>query len=603
MNSYTEIDGVPVAADRDAAHRACCATSGASRAPWSSDYCAVAFLQIMHGVAADAGGGGRAGARRRGSTSSCRTRSCYGEPLADAVATGACPRSCVDRAVRRVLRQKAELGPARPGLVRRRRRRSRRARPRPAGAPRARPASWPRSRSCCWPTTARCRWRRAGGSRWSGRAPTTRTPSSAATRSPTTASCGPPRARAGDRGADPARRAARRLPRTSSTQPGCPISERRPLAASPPRPRPPRSRRLRRGGRRPRRGCSGAARRARAATPSDLRCPASRTSCSRRCSPPARRSCSCWSPAGRTRSAATPTGSRPSSRRSSRARRAAGALAGVLTGRVDPSGRLPVQFPPAPGASRPPTCARRSAATAAGSATSTRRRCSRSATGSRTRRFGYSDVALERRGVATDGEVESRCACATRAIAPAPRSCSSTSPTRSRSVTRPVIQLTGFVRVPLEPGEARASLSAARRPDRVHRHRPSPHRGARRHPPDGRRLQRGHPRRWDDPDHRRRARRRPRPRAHDAVLRRADSALTVRIGLVGYGFGGRRFHSPLIASAPGCTFAGVVTARRRAAPSRAGSPRRTRLRQPGRRSRPPASTRSSSPRLRRRTPR
>jgi predicted dehydrogenase len=34
----------------------------------------------------------------------------------------------------------------------------------------------------------------------------------------------------------------------------------------------------------------------------------------------------------------------------------------------------------------------------------------------------------------------------------------------------------------------------------------------------------------------------------------------LRIGLVGYGFGGRYFHAPLIASAPECTFLGVVTA-------------------------------------------
>jgi predicted dehydrogenase len=34
---------------------------------------------------------------------------------------------------------------------------------------------------------------------------------------------------------------------------------------------------------------------------------------------------------------------------------------------------------------------------------------------------------------------------------------------------------------------------------------------------------------------------------------------TIRIGLVGYGFGGRYFHAPLIAGAPGCALAGVVT--------------------------------------------
>ena len=33
----------------------------------------------------------------------------------------------------------------------------------------------------------------------------------------------------------------------------------------------------------------------------------------------------------------------------------------------------------------------------------------------------------------------------------------------------------------------------------------------------------------------------------------------VRIGLVGYGFGGRHFHAPLIASVAGCVLAGVVT--------------------------------------------
>src|SRR3954447_9969089 len=33
----------------------------------------------------------------------------------------------------------------------------------------------------------------------------------------------------------------------------------------------------------------------------------------------------------------------------------------------------------------------------------------------------------------------------------------------------------------------------------------------------------------------------------------------VRIGLVGYGFGGRYFHAPLLASAANCDFAGVVT--------------------------------------------
>ncbi|MFI6758436.1 Gfo/Idh/MocA family oxidoreductase [Micromonospora sp. NPDC050417] len=37
------------------------------------------------------------------------------------------------------------------------------------------------------------------------------------------------------------------------------------------------------------------------------------------------------------------------------------------------------------------------------------------------------------------------------------------------------------------------------------------------------------------------------------------STSAVRFGLVGYGFGGRYFHAPLIASAPGCELVGVVT--------------------------------------------
>jgi predicted dehydrogenase len=38
-----------------------------------------------------------------------------------------------------------------------------------------------------------------------------------------------------------------------------------------------------------------------------------------------------------------------------------------------------------------------------------------------------------------------------------------------------------------------------------------------------------------------------------------ENSGSTRIGLVGYGFGGRYFHAPLIASAPGVEFAGVVT--------------------------------------------
>ncbi len=35
--------------------------------------------------------------------------------------------------------------------------------------------------------------------------------------------------------------------------------------------------------------------------------------------------------------------------------------------------------------------------------------------------------------------------------------------------------------------------------------------------------------------------------------------MAIRVGLAGYGFGGRSFHAPLIASAAGVELAGVVT--------------------------------------------
>ena len=56
----------------------------------------------------------------------------------------------------------------------------------------------------------------------------------------------------------------------------------------------------------------------------------------------------------------------------------------------------------------------------------------------------------------------------------------------------------------------------------------------------------------------------------------------VKIGLVGYGFGGRYFHAPLIAAAPECEFVGVVTtsAERRGA-DRAGAPGTARRRLAG----------------------
>jgi predicted dehydrogenase len=57
-----------------------------------------------------------------------------------------------------------------------------------------------------------------------------------------------------------------------------------------------------------------------------------------------------------------------------------------------------------------------------------------------------------------------------------------------------------------------------------------------------------------------------------AAAERTLAAMTVRFGLVGYGLGGRVFHAPLLASADGVDFAGVVTTspERRAQVDKAG---------------------------------
>ena len=47
---------------------------------------------------------------------------------------------------------------------------------------------------------------------------------------------------------------------------------------------------------------------------------------------------------------------------------------------------------------------------------------------------------------------------------------------------------------------------------------------------------------------------------HDRRVTSASSTIQpVPFGLVGYGFGGRYFHAPLLAAAPECDFLGVVT--------------------------------------------
>ncbi len=108
MHSYAEVDGVPPAADDGLLTRLL-------REEWGfdgtvvSDYFGITFVQTQHGLAADpAGAAGLALAA--GVDVELPTVHCYGTPLVDAVHAGLVDESLVDRAATRVLRQKCELG-------------------------------------------------------------------------------------------------------------------------------------------------------------------------------------------------------------------------------------------------------------------------------------------------------------------------------------------------------------------------------------------------------------------------------------------------------------------------------------------------------------
>lgn len=107
MNSYSDIDGVPVAANPELLTRLL-------REEWGftgtvvSDYWAVAFLATAHGVAEAAADAGIR-ALEAGMDVELPNGMCF-PLLADAVESGAVDEALIDRAARRVLRQKAELG-------------------------------------------------------------------------------------------------------------------------------------------------------------------------------------------------------------------------------------------------------------------------------------------------------------------------------------------------------------------------------------------------------------------------------------------------------------------------------------------------------------
>jgi beta-xylosidase len=108
MPTYTDLDGMPATADPALLTdwlRGYCGFTGTV----VSDYFAVSFLQTMHGVAA--GRGDAAGqALAAGVDVELPTVDCYGGPLLRAAEAGEVPEALVDRAVARVLEQKCELG-------------------------------------------------------------------------------------------------------------------------------------------------------------------------------------------------------------------------------------------------------------------------------------------------------------------------------------------------------------------------------------------------------------------------------------------------------------------------------------------------------------
>ncbi|MGD8149729.1 glycoside hydrolase family 3 N-terminal domain-containing protein [Ornithinimicrobium sp. Y1694] len=108
MHAYTEIDGVPVAADPDL-------LTGVLRDRWGftgtvvADYFGVAFLRVLHHVAEDLGSAA-ALALAAGVDIELPTGDAYLAPLLEEVRAGRVSEELVDRACLRALEQKAELG-------------------------------------------------------------------------------------------------------------------------------------------------------------------------------------------------------------------------------------------------------------------------------------------------------------------------------------------------------------------------------------------------------------------------------------------------------------------------------------------------------------
>jgi len=115
MHSYAAVDGVPAAADRELLTCVLRDELGFDGVV-VSDYYGISFLDTLHGVAGSAAQAG-ALALRAGVDVELPNVRCYGEPLAAAVRSGEVPEQLVDLAAGRVLRQKFELGLLDPGAT------------------------------------------------------------------------------------------------------------------------------------------------------------------------------------------------------------------------------------------------------------------------------------------------------------------------------------------------------------------------------------------------------------------------------------------------------------------------------------------------------
>jgi beta-xylosidase len=108
MNSYVDLDGIPVAGDPAILTELLRDTYGFTGTV-VADYFSVSFLQTLHG-AADTPGAAAGLALDAGIDVELPTVNCYGDPLLHAVESGQVDITSVDRALERVLTQKCELG-------------------------------------------------------------------------------------------------------------------------------------------------------------------------------------------------------------------------------------------------------------------------------------------------------------------------------------------------------------------------------------------------------------------------------------------------------------------------------------------------------------